>query len=637
MSDLLNVGSRALLANQIALQTTGNNISNVNTPGYSRQTTVMQAVQGQFTGAGYIGNGVAVQTVQRVYSDFLTKQAHATLSISSSATAVANQMNQLQNLFPGGDNGLGASISNMINDFSDVSSAPTDLTARTVAITQAQQVATNFQGAATQLNTLQQNNLSQLSNDIAQINTYAQQLASVNGQVAAAIGSGQPPNTLLDQRDQILSDLNKLVQTSTVKADDGTLSVFIGSQPLVLGTTASTVSQSRDQFNNPNSVELSIQRGPVTNVMDPSTLGGGEVSGLISFQNNNLSEASNLLGRLALAVNTSINQQHEVGLNLNGVSGQALFTPITLTGGYPSSSNNPASTGAIAVTVADPTKFSPSNYQVSFGAGSVTVTRLSDNTATTFAGPPASVTVDGLNMAISGSTSAGDTFLIKPFETAASSMVMAISSPTDLAVGNPVQAAPATSNKGTVSVSALSANPANPANANLTQTVTLTFNGANTFDVTGTGTGNPTGVTYVPGQAISYNGWTLNLTGAPQNGDTLVVQAANPNFLSTNGGNATALLNAGSVPTFDGSAMTDGYANLMAQIGVQTQSAQYAASVAGTISSNSASAQASVSGVNLDEEAAKLLQNQQAYQAAAKIIQAAQSTWSTLMSTVSSA
>jgi len=204
----------------------------------------------------------------------------------------------------------------------------------------------------------------------------------------------------------------------------------------------------------------------------------------------------------------------------------------------------------------------------------------------------------------------------------------AITSPRALAAASPIEARAGTTNTGNVTVSALA--PAK-ADANMTGTVTLTFNAAGTFDVAGTGTGNPTGVAYTAGQPISFNGWNLTLKGTPKPGDTITVQAATPGYSNLNAGNATAMLGLRDATVFDGAPLSDGYASLMATVGVRSQSAQYAAGISNSIATNLETSRTSVAGVNLDEEAANLLKYQQAYQASAKMIQIAQSIFDTLL------
>ncbi|MBL8365655.1 MAG: flagellar hook-associated protein FlgK, partial [Comamonas sp.] len=218
---LLNVGARALLANQVALQTAGHNIANVSTPGYSRQSVVLSTVQGQFTGGGYIGKGVNVDTIIRNHSELLTRQAASAASVSAGDAIRSTRLNQLQDVFAGGANGLGAAINDMMNAFSDVVTAPTDLSARNLVLTRIDETAGRMRTAAERLDEIQSTVRYELDGAINDINTIAKSLASVNEQIARAKGSGQPPNDLLDQRDTLIRNLNRYLQTTQVEADDG--------------------------------------------------------------------------------------------------------------------------------------------------------------------------------------------------------------------------------------------------------------------------------------------------------------------------------------------------------------------------------------------------------------------------------
>ncbi|RZI93608.1 MAG: flagellar hook-associated protein FlgK, partial [Rubrivivax sp.] len=265
---LLNVGTRALLTNQTALQTVGNNIANVNTVGYSRQSVVTQAVQGQYTGAGYIGKGVELVTIERAYSSFLTQQAQLTQSVASADTARASQMMTLEDLFPSGANGLGTAVNTLLNGFSDVATSPSDMTARSVVLQSADDMATRFRDMASKLDDLAYGTRRQLADSVTAINTLATRIASLNEQIARVQGTGQSPNDLLDARDQLLTDLSSYVQVTTVPAKDGTLGVFVGSQPLVLATRANTVTLTNDAFGDPSQLKLSINNGGLVTEVD---------------------------------------------------------------------------------------------------------------------------------------------------------------------------------------------------------------------------------------------------------------------------------------------------------------------------------------------------------------------------------
>ena len=640
MGNLLNVGSRALQANQVALQTAGNNIANVNVPGYSRQRVVLETVPGQFSSSGYVGQGVSVQTIQRNFSEFLTRQSTLAASTQSADATRSDKLRQLEGIFSGGKEGLGASISDMMNAFSDVANAPTDMTARTVALTRIDETASRMRSASQQLDDLQTGVAQELAQKVTTINSLAKSIAAVNEQITRVQGSGQEPNDLLDRRDQLIKELNQYVQTTSVKADDGSVGLYIaGSQELVLGNVASTVAIVNDDFGDSRTSKLAVMRSGTPLTLDENMLGGGEVSGLLRFQNSDLNEGRNLLGRLTLATTTAMNDQHKLGLDLDGNVGGDLFSPTVFGNSNVMIPKAPAilNTGAATLTlsISDTSKFAASDYEIQYtNATAGTVTRRSDGAVTAF---DTSVTnpinIDGLDIAQAGGAAAGDRFLIKPFTSSASNIASVFSTPRALAVASPVAATMGTANTGSLQQVSIAARTNPPASLG----ITLTFTGSNTYTRSDQGA---TVYTYTPGQAIEATvtgpplaDWSLTLQGTPKVGDTVTV---NTNLYPTlSAGNATAIMDLRDVAMFDGAALTDGYAGLISQIGIRTQSADYAAKVSATIATNVERDRAGVSGVNLDEEAANLLQYQQAYQASAKMIQIAQNIFDTLIQNLS--
>jgi flagellar hook-associated protein 1 FlgK len=635
MTGILNIGTRALLANQAALQTAGNNIANVNTPGYSRQEVLLQNIKGQFSGSGYYGAGVDIITVQRVHNEFLTRQATLASAVAASDTTRYEQLRQLEDVFKGGPNGLGAAVSDLFNAFSDVASSPADQTARAVVLARAQEATSSWRASAAQLQDLQQGVDLQLRDSVAAINDLAQGIADVNQEIARAKGVGHDPNDLLDHRDQLLRDLNKYVQTSQIEADDGSMGVFLAnSQPLVLGRTVSPVSLVQSDFADPATSKLAIQRGSTTVPLDEAILGGGSVAGLLRYKNTDLVEAGNLLGRMALAIGTKVNEQQALGLDLNGAVGTALFALPSIPAGYGASAN----TGTASITAnvstlptSGATSLVASNYEVRFNAGgAIDVVRLSDGQLTSIPGPGPTtlIQIDGLDLNIAGAGAAGDRFLVTPFAGTADSITTAISSPSALAMASPVAASLGTANTGTLVLETLAAKSNPPPAA-----VTITFTGPGTFTRSDTGA---TVYAYTPGQPIEYDttppattGWSLTLKGTPQLNDTVTI-GPNP-YPRLNGGNAEAMMALRDLPMFDGTPLTDGYASLMSQVGIRVQGAEFASEVSTSIANNIEKDRTAVAGVNLDEEAAKLLQFQQSYQAAAKMMQVAQNMFDTLM------
>ncbi|KQP45038.1 flagellar hook-associated protein FlgK [Pseudorhodoferax sp. Leaf274] len=629
MSNILNVGVRALQANQAALSTTGHNIANNATVGYSRQVVKLATVEGQYSGGGYIGKGVEVAAIERVYDAYLSRQAALTKSVSAQDVARAEKLLQLEGLFSTGTTGLGASVSELMNAFSDVASAPTDLTARTVALTRASETASRFNDTAAQLANLQRGLTEELQNSVATVNTLAASIADVNRQIQAVSGLNESPNDLLDRRDQLISEMNKYVQTTTLENNDGTVNVFVAqSQPLVLGTRPMELKVANDPLD-ATRTELRLVNGNTELKLQDTMLAGGSLSGLMRFQNEDLAEAQNLLGRMVVSLTTVINDQHKLGLDLDGDAGSDLFTPVTMADGAPFVNN--AGSATIGISVANASQLRASDYRVTFTTPTdYTVTRLSDNaTVAVDPGPPP--TADGLALNIGGGAAAtGDSFLLRPYAQAAGNMHTLFASPRDLAVASPVQANMGTTNTGGLTVGKLAAGSV-PVPAN----VTITFTSGTQYtrsDVPGT-------FAYSPGTPITYDGntppaWTLTMTGAPQAGDTLTVGAINPAYAPLDSGNAKALMDLRDMKLFDGAPLTDGYASLIASVGVRAQSAQYSADVSKSIADGMEAQRAGVSGVNLDEEAAKLIQYQQAYQASAKMLQVAQSIFDSLISTI---
>ena len=543
----------------------------------------------------------------------------------------------------------------MMNAFSDVANAPTDMTARTVVLTRIDETASRLRAASQQLDDLQTGVAQELSQKITNINSLAQSIAAANEQIARAQGTGQEPNDLLDRRDQLIKELNQYVQTTSIKADDGSVGLFIGgSLNLVLGSSALTVAIVNDDFGDSRTSKLAVMRSGTALAIDENRLGGGEVSGLLRFQNSDLNEGRNLLGRLTLATTTAMNDQHKLGLDLDGNPGGNLFSPTVfgtsnvLTPTAPAILNTGAAT--LTLSISDTTKFAASDYEIQYtGPNAGSITRRSDGAVAAFdtSLPPNSISIDGLNIAQVGGALAGDRFLIKPYTSSASNITNMFSTPRALAVASPVAAIMGTTNTGSLQQVSITART-NPPTA---LGVVLTFTGSNTY-TRSDGMTNPfptlsDGITpnplfgtptfdYVPGQAIEatpgiapLTGWSLTLQGAPKVGDTITVNANLYPTLSA--GNATAMMGLRDVAMFDGAALTDGYAGMISQIGIRTQSADYAAQVSATIATNVERDRAGVSGVNLDEEAANLLQYQQAYQASAKMIQIAQNIFDTLI------
>jgi len=649
-SAIMSLGVRAMFANYAGLQTSGHNIANAGVDGYSRQQVELQTAIGQFTGSGFIGKGVDVKSVTRLYDQFLTRESMTARSQSQFDAARLDRLQQLESVFAGGDDGIGQSTGALLNSMVDLANKPQDMAARSVVLGRAGELASRFSSAAAQLDAIQGGVAQDLQASVTHVNEIASQIASVNDRIAASQGGGQPPNDLLDLRDRLLSDLSGYLQVTTIAADDGTLGVFVGGgQRLVLGGHAAQLAAGPDPYDaSRTAISILDTAGP--RPLSSTLLGAGSIGGLLRFQDDDMVRARTLLGQLGAAVAGSINAQQALGLDLRVPpgSGAPLFT-IGAPQAQPAATNARTAGGAfvsnVTLTLTDPSQLQASEYELVQSGGAWQLTRRSDGFAQTVV--DGSV-VDGFQINLgTPAPAATDRFLLQPVTYAANQMARALDDPRGLAAASPVTATATTANTGTAAIAALTV--VSPS-VDPTQTATITFtSGSGAYDwelrdrttnaLLSSGSG-----TWTAGQPIALNGFELQLSGVPANGDVFTVaQTAYP---STSNGNALSMVAlrdavlVGRVPNGSGGVagglgFTEAWAQAMADIGVRTQGALTASQISTQVADTAKQALSNRTGVNLDEEAARLMQFQQGYQAAAKVLQVAQTLFDTLLDAAS--
>jgi flagellar hook-associated protein 1 FlgK len=622
---ILNIGISGLNAAQAGISTTSHNISNVNTAGYSRQTTVQTTNTPQFTGVGYLGQGTSVSTIKRLYDGFLATQTREAQSQSSQLSMLSGQLSNIDNLLADTTVGLAPVMDSFFDAVNTLASNPSDAAARQSLISAGQSLSTRFRDLSSQLSTLRDQANANISQSVAGINSITSQVASLNNSIAAALGSGKEPNDLMDQRDALLQDLAKQTRVSVVPLDDGTVNVFMNSgQALVLGATPTQLQVQADP-SNPQNLTIGINANGKFQQLAESGLSGGELGGSLAFRTA-LDGAENGLGRIAIELAQSFNAQHNVGQDQNGNLGTNFFAA-----GTPQSLVNANNTGnaSLNVSISNYSALTTADYKLAYDGTNYTVTNQSTKQQQTFASLPQ--TVDGVTIGIgSGAMNAGDSFIVQPTRAGASSFASLVTDPARVAAALPVRTSQANANTGSGTMAISGVTP--PANANLQQPVSIVFTSATTFNVVGTGTGNPTGLTYTPGMQISYNGWTATLNGTPANGDTFSVGVNTGG--SGDNGNALALGNLQTSKLLNGgtASLNEAYAQLVSDVGNQTRAAKTGADAQKVVLTNAQTAQQGVSGVNLDEEAGNLLKYQQAYQAASKVISTANTLFDSILS-----
>ena len=433
-SSILGIGQSALTAAQVGLNTAGHNIANAATPGYTRQVVVQGAAMAQDFGFGFLGQGAEISTVKRIYNEFLSTQVRSAQTSKSGVDIYYAQIRQIDNMLADPTSGLSPALQNFFSGIQEVASNPSLIPARQAALSSAESLVARFQGMANRLSEISDGVNSQIVSSVNEINTYAVQIAQLNDSIGRAQrATGQPPNDLLDQRDQLILDLGKEIKATVVKQGDGDYNVFIGNgQPLVVGTKTFTVFNISSPTN-PEKIEVAYKNSNgSTVVVGEAGLVGGKLGGLVEFRSKTLEPAQNALGRIAIGLGSTFNAQHQLGYDLNGVAGKAFFN---VPAPYVGPSANNTGTAVLGATISNVNALTTSDYQVSYDGTNFTVTRLSDNTSSVYASFPQ--TVDGVDISLtSGAAAAGDIFLIRPTAKGASGLSLAITDPADVAAAS---------------------------------------------------------------------------------------------------------------------------------------------------------------------------------------------------------
>lgn len=437
MSSLINSAMSGLSAAQSALNTVSNNISSYNVAGYTRQTTILGASNSTLTGGGWVGNGVYVSGVQREYDAFITNQLRAAQNQSSGLTTRYQQMSKIDDVLSDTTNSLSANLQDFFKSLQTLVSNAEDPAARQTVLGKADGLVNQFKTNDQYLRDQDAQVNTAISTSVDQINNYAKQIANLNDQISrlTGVGAGASPNELLDQRDQLVSELNKIVGVDVTVQDSGTYNISIANgYTLVQGSNASQLAAVKSSAD-PARTTIAYVDAAAGNVeISEKQITTRSLGGLLTFRSQDLDQARNTLNQMALAFADAMNTQHQAGFDANGDKGGKLFDF-----GSPAVLSNGKNTGSASVTatMTDSTKVQATNYKVEYNGTDWTITRLSDNTSFT-AKPDASgnLSFDGLNVKISGSANNKDSFIVKPVNDVIVNMDVAISDESKLAMAS---------------------------------------------------------------------------------------------------------------------------------------------------------------------------------------------------------
>ncbi|TNF81390.1 flagellar hook-associated protein FlgK [Pseudomonas sp. ICMP22404] len=686
---LLNIGMSGLSASQTALVTTGNNIANVDTAGYSRQQTVQTTKASNQYGNVFIGSGTTLADVRRVYNSYLEAQLKTTTSLNSDAAAYQGQITPLDSLLSDSGTGLNGALTKFFASVQNVNAKPGDDASRQLLLSDAQALSNRFNSISSQLTEQSSNINNNLSNMVSQVNDLATTIAQLNKKIAEVSNTGGAPNDLLDSRGEAIRQLSTFTGTQVVE-NGSSLDIYLGSgQPLVMGTIVNTLQAVPDK-NDPGRMGIQLNSG--SSSMDlTSVLTGGEIGGLMRYRSTVLDPAMNELGRVALVIADQMNTVQASGIDMNGAFGSNLFNDINSAAQISQRSvaalGNSAGSGNFNVAITDAGQLTTNDYKVTFTSGTnYTVQRLPDgssmgafSTATT---PPP--VIDGFSMTFAnGTAAAGDSFKITPTRNAAGNIKTEMTDSKRLAIAAPLGAAIAAGGSGTLTIPA-SGQPTLTTSLDIYDAATTTViqNGIKTsmpvkvlfgatsadgtsqayqlLDAQGNELSNGT---ITPGQSNTLNlsvplkdasgnpimdssappvqrtvSFAMSIAGAPSNGAAINVSVSKAGSLDNRNGTILAgLQTAKSVDTGSSSggiSLSDAYGKLVEGVGSKAAQGKLDSAATGAILNNAKNARDSLSGVDLDEETGNLVKFQQYYTASSQIIKAAQQIFSTLINSL---
>lgn len=641
--DLLSTAASGLQVFQRAISVAGHNINNANTEGYTRQRVELGARPPSFTGQGFVGNGVEIQSINRLFDQFAVDRLRETTSASSQYDLLTQYSSRVSNLLGDSKAGLSSGLESFFNAVQGAADDPSSIPARQLLLSEAESLVGRFHSLDGQLNTLRDEINGSVGNLVNDINGLSSAIAAANRNIVdvGGQGSGNVPNDLLDNRDTLINKLSELVSVQTVEQGDGAVNVFVGSgQPLVTRFQASSLKVAANDFDARRAEVAFVGAGANAGVdsIISGNITGGKLGAVLDVREQVLDPAQNALGRVAISLGTEFNQQHRLGMDLDGAPGDDFFGVAT-----PQVSTSSHNTGNGLVSASFDTanidNLSLDDYRLTYSGSAWVLSHASDGRVVPMTGAGTGVSpflADGLSLVVSGSPASGDRFLIQPTRAGGSGTDLLIDSAREVALAAPVRVVEATNANGRPTnggSGAFGLQGVDSSFSPLGTGITFTYDsGAQQFNYTGDAAGS---FTYNPatdnGNDFTVAGVNFKVNGTPADGDSFVI-AANQNG---SGDNSNALLLAGlqTASTMEGGSTSfqGAYGQLVGQLGTRTRSAQATSEAQAALLTQAQASRDAISGVNLDEEAANLLRFQQAYQAVAQVVAVADATFQTLL------
>lgn len=655
---LYQAGVGGLLAAQQQLATTGHNISNVNTDGYTRQRAEQNATVGQVTGSNYIGTGTYIQDITRVYNQFSYKEQLTNQSDLGHADSLHARLTQLDQIMTTSGKGAADSIEQFYKALNGVADNPNDAGLRSIVLSQASSLSDGFNELNDNFNQMEKSVNGEIEQVAKKISEISLELAKINENIAESQGINQTgqPNDLLDKRDNLVNELGKYTRVNTLVDPNGVMTVMIGQgTTLVAGITPLTV-EVKAGDPDPLKTELSLVGANSSVGIDGSKL-GGSLGASIEFRDEHLAQTRTEIDRLAMAISATLNDSQASGLDLNEKQGANIFTDINTTnlqqGRVLAHSSNSDSTQA-QVTINDISKLPTDEFEVRFEGPNFTLVNLTTGVNSDL-GPPGSGTPAGTHTSTdygfsfveTGTPVVGDTFTVVPTKNSSALIQTTLNNGNAIAASSAVQITPSTNNvsDGKVAISDV----VDPVNARAAMPIRIDVLevSPNNFTYTITDKANVTSapIAYTPPSQVidlppspSVAAFKIEISGTPSgSGPNAPEQfTIGDAFGVGNGKNAVAMAKTQETGVTNGGKETfaQSFGISTSKVGSKASTAEVVADTAQALFTQAFNRNQATSGVNLDEEAANLLKYQQAYQAASKIISTANTIFDTILAAV---
>jgi len=441
-NDLLGASVSGVVAAQKALTTAGHNIANATTEGYSRQRADLEARTPTSSGTGFIGNGVLVDNVSRHYDEFIVSDLRDTTSQSNFLEKSYDFTSQVDNLLADPRAGLAPSLSDFFESVNGLANDPASTSSRQVMLSSARNLSDRFDYMNDRLENLRSASNKDMEVMVDQVNELAKGVAELNiAIVRSRGGDNHPANDLLDQRDRLVQQLSELINVRTTTQEDDRMNVFVGNgQTLVVGDTASKLDVQLNEYD-PSQTEV-VFVGAGGNSVITQYLTGGALGGIAKFRNEILNPTQNEVGRIAIGVARTFNDQHKLGMDLNNELGKNFFSKIDTNSPIVLPSEHNKGDMALNVDVVDVNKLTTSNYQLTYVQGQYELLRLDDaKVIGRFSSLPQEFEADGLRLSIKSGSNIQelDKFVIQPTRRSAELFGVEVTSIKDIAASSPIR------------------------------------------------------------------------------------------------------------------------------------------------------------------------------------------------------